>query len=81
MKVGKNDACPCGSGKSLKKCCNVDPTMNNSKKNNKSKVSNCVKCGRKIIIGEDVSFLSRNGDVCEECAAHELKNQISFNFE
>jgi hypothetical protein len=23
MKVGRNDACPCGSGKKFKKCCEV----------------------------------------------------------
>ncbi|PJC67711.1 MAG: YecA family protein, partial [Zetaproteobacteria bacterium CG_4_8_14_3_um_filter_59_5] len=26
-KVGRNDPCPCGSGKKFKKCCGVTPTF------------------------------------------------------
>lgn len=33
MKIGRNDPCPCGSGKKYKKCCiyAVSPTENNSR--------------------------------------------------
>jgi uncharacterized protein len=26
-KVGRNDPCPCGSGKKFKKCCGAGPTL------------------------------------------------------
>src|SRR4030042_7099626 len=28
LKIGRNDRCPCGSGKKYKKCCFVDPDRN-----------------------------------------------------
>jgi hypothetical protein len=32
-KIGRNDSCPCGSGKKFKKCCLVKPSVTSSPNN------------------------------------------------
>ena len=46
MKIGRNDSCPCGSGKKYKKCC-IDKILN-VKTSNQSKKCDCPNCGGKM---------------------------------
>jgi len=78
VKIGRNDPCPCGSGKKYKKCCYLDPARNES----------IVHAAQHVNTLEELAaFLNRPVKICrlrvtlESIALDEMTDTISRTIE